>query len=95
MPILIPCYVLLQRMIRAVAMLGEQEVSDIVAEQGKIEVTCGCHEFCLDACSRPNAHPAHAQAPLLPLDSGDFCNVTYQFSEDEVLRVIKEMKGEE
>jgi hypothetical protein len=30
-------------MMRAVAMLGEAEVSDIQAQEGKIEVTC---EFC-------------------------------------------------
>lgn len=32
-----------ERMMRAVAMLGEAEVSDIQAQEGKIEVTC---EFC-------------------------------------------------
>lgn len=35
-----------QRMKRAVALLGEEEVRDIVAKEGKIEVRC---EFCAEA----------------------------------------------
>lgn len=33
-----------QRMMRAVALLGEAEVADIQAQEGKIEVTCECVE---------------------------------------------------
>ncbi len=35
---------------RAVALLGEAEVADIQAQEGKIEVTCECVCVCLCVC---------------------------------------------
>ncbi|KAK9803149.1 hypothetical protein WJX72_002817 [[Myrmecia] bisecta] len=61
MPEFGPCEAedLKERMKRAVALLGEAEVKQILEEQGKIEVTC------------------------------EFCKDTYQFQEEEVLKVLE------
>lgn len=47
----------MQRMIRAVASLGEAEVRDIQKEHGKIEVTC---DFCNETFVLPEAQVLEA-----------------------------------
>lgn len=84
---------------RAVALLGQEEVQDIIQNEGKIEVRCCAYVILMEhqafQAASQNVYKSGHQPDAFKVSLlcrchvCEFCRETYQFGESEVLALLE------